>query len=65
MKTPEDGAATQVLLAITPEEEIVNGGYYGDLKVENEAVSAKNEEDAKKLYDYCDEMTMEYQAVKD
>lgn len=62
MKQPEEGAATQVMVAVMPESELVNGAYYADCRVTEEAESAKNMEDAKKLYDYCNEVTLAYQA---
>ncbi len=62
MKQPEEGAATQVMVAIMPESELTNGAYYADCRVTEEAESAKNMEDAKKLYDYCNEVTLAYQA---
>ncbi|MEM7040127.1 MAG: SDR family NAD(P)-dependent oxidoreductase, partial [Bacteroidota bacterium] len=37
MKSPEEGAATQVLVATLPEEKLVNGAYYADCKVTPEA----------------------------
>jgi NAD(P)-dependent dehydrogenase (short-subunit alcohol dehydrogenase family) len=59
--TPDIGASTQTLCAVMPEEELVNGAYYADNKIAQEAESAKNTEDAKKLYYYCDEVTKTFQ----
>jgi len=59
--SPEQGARTQTLCAIMPEDELVNGAYYADYAVSEEAVCAKNTDDAKKLYDYCDEVTQPFQ----
>lgn len=44
-----------------PEEELVKGAYFADCVVANETVAAKNAEDAKALYDYCDEATRVFQ----
>ncbi len=59
--TPDVGAGTQTLCAVMPAQDLVSGAYYADQKVAEEAESAKNMEDAKKLYDYCDEVTKAYQ----
>jgi len=59
LKTPEAGAATTVTVASLPS--IVGGGYYDDCDVGVESESAKIEEDAKALFDYCDEITKEFQ----
>ena len=61
MKEPEEGAATQVMVATVPEEALISGAYYADCKVTQEADSAKNMEDAKKLFDYCNEVTADFQ----
>ena len=61
IQTPEEGARTQTLLAVMPEEEVVQGAYYGDCVREEEAVVAKSMEDAKALFDYCDDVTKEFQ----
>jgi len=60
-QSPEQGASTQVLAATMPESELVNGAYYADNKVSNETASAKNMEDAKKLFDYCNQVTKKFQ----
>ncbi|MGA7937513.1 MAG: hypothetical protein WCA35_28440 [Kovacikia sp.] len=44
-----------------PEDELVSGAYYADCAVSKEAVCAKNMDDTKKLYDYCDEATQPFQ----
>ena len=59
---PEEGAATQVMVATLPSDQIQNGAYYADCKVTQEAKSATNMDDAKKLFDYCDEVTKAYQS---
>lgn len=59
--TPDIGASTQTLCAVMPDEDLVNGAYYADCKVAEEAQSAKNMEDAKMLYDYCNDATKAYQ----
>lgn len=61
MVEPEEGAATQVMLAVLPDEELENGAYYADCKVARETESARNMEDAQKLFDYCDEVTKHFQ----
>lgn len=53
--SPEQGARTQTLCAVMPDDELVNGAYYADCAVSKEAAAAKNMDDAKKLYAYCDE----------
>lgn len=60
--TPEQGARTQTLCAVIPEEAMVSGAYYADGSISEEAESAKRMDDAKKLYDYCDEVTRPFQA---
>jgi hypothetical protein len=59
--SPEQGARTQTLCAVMPDEELVNGAYYTNCAVSEEAVCAKNMDDAKKLFDYCDEVTKPFQ----
>jgi NAD(P)-dependent dehydrogenase (short-subunit alcohol dehydrogenase family) len=61
--SPKEGASTQTFCAVMPEEELINGAYYADCEVKEEAQSARNMEDAKKLYDYCDEVTKAYQQL--
>ncbi|MDX1959160.1 MAG: SDR family NAD(P)-dependent oxidoreductase [Leptospiraceae bacterium] len=61
--TPEIGASTQTLCAIMPNEQLVNGGYYADCEITQEAEAAKVKEDAKKLYDYCNEVTKSFQVA--
>ncbi|MEL7003033.1 MAG: SDR family NAD(P)-dependent oxidoreductase [Bacteroidota bacterium] len=62
MVSPEEGAATQVMVSTIPDEELSNGAYYSDCKMTEEAQSARNMEDAKKLFDYCDKVTKAYQS---
>lgn len=59
--TPEQGARTQTLCAVMPSTSLVSGAYYADCIVSEEAQSAKNMEDAKSLYDYCDRVTQPFQ----
>eukprot|EP00542_Grammatophora_oceanica_P004411 CAMPEP_0194058328 /NCGR_PEP_ID=MMETSP0009_2-20130614/65972_1 /TAXON_ID=210454 /ORGANISM="Grammatophora oceanica, Strain CCMP 410" /LENGTH=153 /DNA_ID=CAMNT_0038708433 /DNA_START=40 /DNA_END=501 /DNA_ORIENTATION=- len=61
MKTPEVGASTTVTVATLPSDELVAGGYYDDCEVGKESESAKNEEDMKALFDYCNEVTKAFQ----
>lgn len=57
----EQGARTQTLCAVMPSESLVPGAYYADCAVARESQSARNMEDAKRLYDYCDEVTRSFQ----
>ncbi|MEL7119704.1 MAG: SDR family NAD(P)-dependent oxidoreductase [Bacteroidota bacterium] len=61
-QTPEQGAATQVMVAILPEDQLTSGAYYADCKVTKETDSAKNMADAKKLFEYCEEVTAKFQS---
>lgn len=65
MKEPEEGAATQVMVATLADAELVGGAYYVDCAVAEEAESARNMDDAKKLYEYCDQVTKEFQTGVD
>jgi hypothetical protein len=60
-KTPQQGAATTVAVASAPE--VANGGYYRNCQLDDGAASesAKNDDDARALFDYCDEVTKSYQ----
>ncbi len=59
--SPEQGARTQILCAVMPDNELVSGAYYANCAVSEEALCAKNMDDAKKLYDYCDKATKVFQ----
>lgn len=59
--TPARGARTQTLCAVMPSEAPTQGAYYADCVVDREADAAKNMEDAKRLYDYCDAATKAFQ----
>ena len=60
--SPEVGASTQTLCAVMPEEELASGAYYADRAVSDDVADcAKRTDDAKKLYDYCDEVTRPFQ----
>ena len=61
LSAPDEGARTQTYCAVMPEDELVNGAYYADAAVSEEAVAAKNMDDAKALFDYCDEVTRPFQ----
>lgn len=61
MVEPEVGAATQTMLSILPDAELKNGAYYSDCKVIEEAPSGRDMNDAKKLFDYCEEATKDFQ----
>ncbi|NND70322.1 MAG: SDR family NAD(P)-dependent oxidoreductase [Rhodothermales bacterium] len=59
--TPEQGARTQTLCAIMHPEDLVPGGYYADCILAREGDSAQHMDDAKRLYDYCDNATRHFQ----
>jgi len=61
MKEPEEGAATQVMVATIPDVQLVGGAYYAECSVAKEAESARNMDDAKKLFEYCDRVTAKFQ----
>jgi hypothetical protein len=59
-KTPEQGASTTVTVASSGA--IVNGAYHRNCEPDSyESDSAKNMDDAKSLFDFCDEVTKAYQ----
>ena len=60
--SPERGARTQTLCAVMPGDELVTGAYYADGMVAEEALAARNMEDAKSLFDYCDAVTRSLQS---
>lgn len=60
-KTPEQGAATTLTVATLPSEELQNGAYYKDCVPAEEAESARNMDDARALFDFCDEKTKSFQ----
>jgi len=60
-KTTKQGAATTVTCATMPTESLQIGAYYQDCEVAEEAECAKNMDDAKKLYDQCDDVTKAFQ----
>jgi NAD(P)-dependent dehydrogenase (short-subunit alcohol dehydrogenase family) len=60
-KRPEEGARTQTWCAVMPDAELVSGAYYADAAVAVEAEAAKNMDDAKRLYDFCDAATRKFQ----
>lgn len=59
-QSPAQGARTQTMVAVQPDEELVLGGYYYNAALSQEAEAAKNMDDAKKLYDYCMEVTQPF-----
>lgn len=62
MKTVEQGAATTVHCASLPTHEFQpQGAYYVDCDVAAESESARNEEDATAFFDYCDQVTRDFQ----
>ena len=58
-KNQEEGASTTVVVAATPQ--LTNGGYYEDCQKATESDHAKNAADAAALFEYCDQVTKEYQ----
>lgn len=62
-KGPEEGARTQTWCAVMPDAELVSGAYYADaaVAVEAEAEAARNMDDARRLYDFCDAATRKFQ----
>lgn len=61
MTKPEYGASTQVYCSVASTEELENGAYYADCHVEPSSKASNNAEDAKKLFDYCNEVTKSFQ----
>lgn len=61
MLKPESGATTQVYCSVTSENVLENGAYYYNCNVEQSSKASKNEEDAKKLYDFCNNVTQSFQ----
>lgn len=60
-KLPSAGASTTITCSTLPSNTLVNGGYYSNCAVGYENAAAKNMDDAAKLFDYCDEVTKEFQ----
>ena len=58
---PESGAATQVYCSVASANDLENGAYYFNCKVEESSKASHNEEDAKKLYDFCNIATKSFQ----
>ena len=61
MTKPEHGASTQVYCSVTPADELENGAYYADCHVEPSSKASNNAEDAKRIFDYCNEVTKSFQ----
>lgn len=63
IKSPEEGASTSITVAAMPSNQLKNGGYYKDCSEaeSEESDSAKNTEDAKPLFDWCDKVTKAFQ----
>ena len=61
VKTAMEGASTTITAASLPSIELVNGGYYKDCILSQESESAQNLDDAKALFDWCDQVTKAYQ----
>jgi retinol dehydrogenase-12 len=62
-KTASMGASTTLTCATLPSEQLVNGGYYSNCAIATESAAAKNEADAKALYDFCEAATKPFQSV--
>ena len=60
-KTVAQGASTSVTVASLSSDELKNGAYYKNCIVTEEEECGKHMEDAKALYDYCDEVTKKFQ----
>ena len=61
IKKPQEGISTQVFCSVAPVSDLENGAYYADCQIEPSSKSSNSAEDAKKLFDYCDSITMKYQ----
>jgi len=61
MTKPDAGASTQVYCSVALIDDLENGAYYANCNVEKSSKASLNEEDAKKLYDYCNEVTKSFQ----
>lgn len=61
MTKPESGASTQVFCSVSSDNILENGAYYANCYVERSSKASNNEEDAKRLYDYCNEITNAFQ----
>ncbi len=57
MVGPDAGARTQTYCAVIPPDDLENGAYYVDCEPTAPADAAQNMQDAKQLYDYCEEVT--------
>jgi len=61
MTKPESGASTQVYCSVAPDNALENGAYYAKCHIEPSSKGSHNEDDAKRLYDYCNEVTKAFQ----
>jgi NAD(P)-dependent dehydrogenase (short-subunit alcohol dehydrogenase family) len=57
MKSPEQGAATSIYLASSPELEGVSGGYYANRKPKQPAPHATDDATAKRLWEISERLT--------
>jgi len=57
MRSPAKGAETSIYLATSPEVEGVTGRYFFNSKEKQPSKAARNEEDARKLWQISEEMT--------
>ncbi|CAB9530063.1 daunorubicin C-13 ketoreductase DnrU [Seminavis robusta] len=62
VKSPQEGASTTITAVSLPSNELISGGYYKDCAVGKASQSASNMDDAKALFDWCDEVTSLYQS---
>jgi NAD(P)-dependent dehydrogenase (short-subunit alcohol dehydrogenase family) len=60
-KSVEAGASTTITAAGLPSDQFVQGAYYDNCEVGKESENAKNQDDSKALFDYCDEVTKSFQ----
>ena len=61
LKSVQAGASTTTTVAVLPSDQFVQGAYYDNCEVGKESENAKNEDDSKALFDYCDEVTKKFQ----
>lgn len=61
IKSPQEGASTTITVAALPSTELKNGGYYKDCAEFDESSSAKNMDDARALFDWCEKVTEPFQ----
>jgi NAD(P)-dependent dehydrogenase (short-subunit alcohol dehydrogenase family) len=60
-KSLQAGASTTITAGVFPSDQFVQGSYYENCGLGKESENAKNEDDAKALFDYCNEVTSKLQ----